>query len=283
MSRRTWFLAALCLLGAAPLLHAQGGKLQQLRDEVRDPSPGDSSAGCPGDDDTEGWGDLFGEVFGPFILFGLTGPFTLPHAILGDDFDFVGSFARHPYAGGYPGYMAIDRTGTGEGPPAGFRPWSGRVFVEESNDFDGLNRVNAQLLLETDSRFGFQGGWSYLSERLWCGCYDDAFLGDANVVFRFAQSECAQFRAGLGVRVLSDRYDTDVGFNFTYGADFYPGKPFIVSGQLDAGTLGSAGVVRVRGTAGVIRSKFEVFVGYDYLRIGSVDLQGPVIGLRLWF
>jgi hypothetical protein len=28
---------------------------------------------------------------------------------------------------------------------------------------------------------------------------------------------------------------------------------------------------------------WEVFTGYDFLRIGSVNLQGPLLGLRLWF
>ena len=52
---------------------------------------------------------------------------------------------------------------------------------------------------------------------------------------------------------------------------------------MDAGNAGHAGLFRVRGTAGVLYRGLEVFAGYDYLNIGGVDLQGPLVGLRLWY
>jgi hypothetical protein len=88
---------------------------------------------------------------------------------------------------------------------------------------------------------------------------------------------------GLGFRVLTDPRTTDWGINFLYGLDFFPRKPFICSALFDAGNIGSAGVVHGRTTIGVNREHLELFGGYDFMRIGSVNIQGPVIGLRLWF
>jgi hypothetical protein len=34
---------------------------------------------------------------------------------------------------------------------------------------------------------------------------------------------------------------------------------------------------------GLIHRHWELFGGYDFYRIGAVDLQGPMAGLRLWF
>ncbi|MFV0444957.1 MAG: hypothetical protein ACK5Q5_15395 [Planctomycetaceae bacterium] len=78
------------------------------------------------------------------------------------------------------------------------------------------------------------------------GRRDHLWTGDCNVVFRFgrfAQSERAEFHTGVGLNWLNDPAQTDAGFNFTYGADFFPQQLWIVSTTLDAGTLGSAGLV----------------------------------------
>ena len=39
----------------------------------------------------------------------------------------------------------------------------------------------------------------------------------------------------------------------------------------------------VIGTIGRRFGLAEVYAGYDYRRIGEVDLQGPTVGLRLWW
>jgi hypothetical protein len=37
------------------------------------------------------------------------------------------------------------------------------------------------------------------------------------------------------------------------------------------------------GTSEGVNPCWEIYGGYDYLEIGSVNVQGPVIGLRWWF
>jgi hypothetical protein len=36
-------------------------------------------------------------------------------------------------------------------------------------------------------------------------------------------------------------------------------------------------------SVGAIWNGWELFAGYDFLRIGTVNLQGPMVGLRFWF
>ena len=306
MSRASWCLPILFALCASPLLRAEEGKLQRVREEVRQkpeekPSSReekkdndkdeDDSWLCQEDDGSDSsCGTLIAGILGAGILFIAGSPFWVPHILLGDDFHVDGYFPPYPYVDHRPGYLWFDHRfeypRRHELPDredlANLRSWSGRVSLENGNDFDGLNRFNGQLLLETTCRFGLQTSWNYYHERIG-GCTDQLLIGDANVVFRFAQHEQMQMRAGLGVRVLNDQADTDFGFNFTYGADIYPAKPLVLSLSLDAGNLGSAGVFHGRATLGVIYSRWEIYGGYDYLRIGSAALQGPMAGMRFWF
>ena len=52
---------------------------------------------------------------------------------------------------------------------------------------------------------------------------------------------------------------------------------------IDAGTLGHAGLLRLRATAGVLFRGVEAYTGYEYLDIGRANPNGLVAGLRLWF
>lgn len=145
------------------------------------------------------------------------------------------------------------------------KPWSVRLSVEEGNDFNSLNRVGGRLFVDTTSRFSLQSNWNYFRKSLGSGGHDDALMGDTNLVYRFAQNEYAQFRAGLGFRVWADDSDTRWGVNVMYGADFFPVKSFVISALIDGGNLGSAGVFHARATAGAVFRGWELFGGYDYL------------------
>ena len=113
--------------------------------------------------------------------------------------------------------------------------------------------------------------------------YDHLWVGDCNLVYRFAQSPRSQWRAGLGFNWLDDHIETDYGFNFTYGFDFYPVQPLILSTEIDWGTLGRAGAFHFRTTVGVILHRVETYVGYEYRDIGSFQFNGLIGGVRLWF
>lgn len=272
-------LAVFALLLPGTLAQAQGGKLQRVREAVQPPEIEESDKDeepCCCDDAIE-----LDPVSAYIFLMAAASPFVVPAELMGDTYAYAGYFVRYPYADGYPGSMWIDRAfEVGPGTPV--KNWRGHVSLENGDDFDGLNRTNGRLLLETSSRFGLQTSWNYFHENLATGA-DNLTLGDVNFVFRFAQNEWMQMRTGLGVRVLADDSGSDVGFNLTYGADITCRKPFVSSLTLDAGSVGDAGLFHFRGTLGVLLQRWELFGGYDFFRIGTTNLQGPMAGLRLWF
>jgi len=138
-------------------------------------------------------------------------------------------------------------------------------------------------LVDTFTRVGLAASWNALEERLPTGGRDQLCIGDCNLVYRFAQAEWAEFRSGLGFNWLNDRGGTNLGFNFTYAADFYPWKPWGVSTGIDWGTLGRAELFRFRATVGLVRYGIEPYVGYEYTDIGQAHWNGLVGGLRFWF
>ncbi len=291
MIRAKWVVGTLLTLGLIAIATAQDGRLQAVRDDVRSPSNSNSdnssessdSPSNPSCDDT-GSGDVFGSV----VMLAVLAPFIGPIRALDDEYHFQYDFARHPYANSYRGYQVPPMPGQdlfdskhADGLPT--KPWAVRLSLENGNDFRGLNRLGGHFRLDTASRFGVVTNWNWYQERLSCGCTDELVIGDVNVIFRFAQNEYASMYAGVGFRMLVDRQQEDYGFNFTYGGDWFPMRPFIVSGVFDAGSLGNTGVIHARGTVGAIYRGWEIFAGFDFMQIGSANLHGPMAGVRLWF
>jgi hypothetical protein len=95
---------------------------------------------------------------------------------------------------------------------------------------------------------------------------------------------------GGGVRYMVDgrtpgegHREYALGWNVGAGVDFFPVRPLIVTYRLDLGRLWAATIVQNRATLGAVLGPFEVYAGYDALRIGRVWLHGPMAGLRGWF
>ncbi len=282
--------ALVALLFVAAAAEAQEARLQQVRNDANAPaaaSTGGSGKGSSGDSAGSGDDDC-GSFWGNINAALIVAPFYLPIALLEDKYEHTLPFAPYPYADDYHGYQimptewakAYYNVDTSDVPR---KSWAVRLTVENGNDFERMNRVGGELKVEHESRWGIFTNWNWFRETLGNNQYDQTFIGDTNVTFRFAQNEMASMYAGLGFRMLTDRQQTNYGFNFTYGGDWFPVRPLIASFQIDAGNLGSAAVFHARGTIGAIWHGVEVFTGYDYLSIGSVNLQGPMAGLRFWF
>lgn len=237
-----------------------------------------SNSSSDDDDDLFGFGQVFAEI--------LFAPFKAPRAGLHDEWDSQALFPSYPYAERPRGYLFFPDHDNGSGnadETINVRPWSLRLSAEEGNDFRRMNRVGIRASLDTSLRIGLQSNWNYLSESLDGGRRDSTWLGDNNVTFRFAQGEKAQFYTGAGVRVLTDPTATHAGFNLLYGADFFPRKPVTASALFDLGNVGSAFILHGRATIGATWRHLEGFAGYDFMRIGSVNVQGPLLGLRFWY
>lgn len=189
---------------------------------------------------------------------------------------FSRQFAPYPYAEGAQGFMLVGSPGAGKN-------WSGRVGVERGSDFADIDRTGFAFLLEGKSGLGIDFDWDSYTEDLPGGGYDELHIGEVDFLYRFIESDALLFRAGLGVAWFGDAYDTNAGINFTLKADYAPSDPLVLSGELDLGTLGDAEHFHSAGTVGVMIRRCELFGGYDYRRIGDVEIQGPMLGLRLWF
>jgi hypothetical protein len=278
---------ALIVLAAARA-DAQDGRLQQIRNDANAPTTSSSgsakgSSGSSCNDDDDG-----GNLWNGLSIAVVAAPFYLPIMMLEDKYEHALPFTPFPYANDYHGYQIMPtewaktyyNVDTSDVPR---KTWAVRLSIENGNDFEGMNRVGAQLKLEHESRWGIFTNWDYFRENLCNGQHDQTYIGDTNVTFRFAQNEMASMYAGIGFRMLTDRVQTNYGVNFTYGGDWFPVRPLILSFQIDAGNLGSAGVFHARGSIGAIWHGVEIFTGYDYLSIGTTSLQGPMAGLRFWF
>lgn len=228
-----------------------------------------------GDYDDSDSTNIFFQVFGPPIFYTVTSPWWGPAAVVGDDYSLVPDFPAYPYEGDHEGYLIFsDEKITSQSMAA-------RFTSEYANDFSGLQRYGGRIQLDTTSRFGLDTEWNHWREEVTDGT-DTLWTGDANLIFRFAQSEHAQFYTGLGLNWLGGEQG-DVGFNFTYGVDLFPIEPIIFRSVLDMGTLGDADLYHGKTTIGVSFRNFEVFTGYDILHIGDSNLHGLIAGLTLWF
>jgi hypothetical protein len=274
------------LIACLPSIAAAQNRIEQIRQDVTaptSPSPGSTSpeSACSWYDTDELMESLF-----PMVALA---PFYIPHALMRDNLENTGYFPWHPYPScsstdNMPAFLWCGGS-PGSDSPWGLpkRNWGLRILGEDGNDFRGLNRAGVRFTFDTSTRWGVQSNWNFLSESLFNGNHDTTTLGDTNLTYRFAQCGNVQMHTGLGFRVLTDPHVTDWGFNFLYGIDYFPVKPVVFSSVFDSGTLGSAGVVHVRTTIGVTHKHLELLTGYDFMRIGSVNVLGPLIGLRLWF
>lgn len=259
---------------------AQSGKLEDVREEVRDgdgepPEPWHEESFADAGD--EGWFEIqFSDALDVIVQFTVLLPFFLPRQALGDRDLEPGRFMEYPHQEG-PGYW-LDRD---DAPWA--RSWSFRPRAELARDFDDLERVGLALQVEHASRFGLDASWNRWREDLDAAGTDELDLADANLVYRFAQGGHGAFRAGLGVNYLNDALDEEWGVNSTYGADFLVGRHASLALEGDLGTLGDATQTHARATLGLLIERFEIYASADYTEIDDEDLRSYGVGLRAWF
>ena len=206
----------------------------------------------------------------------VSSPFWVPQTLLDDNYSRPEYFARYPKAK-TPGYLVDPRS------PVLTQSLAVRLDADYVEAFDHLDLINGHILISTSSRIELDARFQHLGETMPGGPDDELWIGDCNVMFRYAQASFAQFRAGVGINWMNDPGQTDLGFNFAYGIDVFPVKPLILSAVMDAGTLGHAGLFRFRTTAGVAYKRIEYYTGYEYTDIGRTHWNGLIGGVRLWF
>ena len=109
----------------------------------------------------------------------------------------------------------------------------------------------------------------------------DFWTGDANLVYSMGAQRIAM-RGGLGASWVYDR-DLDVGYNFTYAADLFLTRPWLVSAEVDWGKINQTKLFHWRATFGVQLLLMEVYIGYDSYKWDRIRFDGPIVGAGVWF
>ena len=76
-----------------------------------------------------------------------------------------------------------------------------------------------------------------------------------------------------GLNWLTDDFDTNFGFNATYGAEWFPAKPWVLNSSMDWGRIGATSLLHLRNTVGITKSGWGVYAGHDYLRIADNSIH----------
>ncbi len=278
--RQLAFFVVVVFAGFVAPCHAwgttpSGGILGSFRHDVQShPGPASSSSGPSYSDYDET--DMYS---GELLLMGIAAPFAVPHCLADDDFTFDADFPLYPYQDDHDGYLLIEDALNM--PP---KSWGGLLRFDYASNTDDLYRLGGQLRFETNLwRLGLDTEGHWFEERLADDRYDHLNLGDCNFTFRFAQSDAVMWRTGLGFNWLDDSGDTDFGFNFTYGLDWFPCKPWVIRSELDWGTLGHGHLFRFRTTGGITIRGLEVYTGFEYLDVGGTAFNGLIGGVGLSF
>ena len=295
-------------LSALSVEHASAGILGGARDEVRDSSSssssssgssGGSSSSHDDDDDDDGFfGDLIFQ-----LCFGWMDddddhyhheptnyelhehgyrtdsvPYRLPPPELTEEYEptLVG-FAEYPYAHDYGGHFMADAP---DFQPVG-STW--RTWFEYGSDFDTIDRYSIDIWATFEGPIGFDADFNYYTEDLGAGASDELRIGDVNVLFRFIGNPDHMAFFGIGANWMNDSAGSEIGWNFTLRTEHFPGRPIHVTTDFDAGWLGEAEHYHANISAGIIWKQIEFTAGYDYRKIGSVSLKGPMFGLQLWY
>lgn len=241
-----------------------------LRDTVRRPQVAASSASKPAgssskssnanesstngweeDDDDSGW--LTGEMLYVGALAGgiaITTPFWGPPAMIGDNWSRPAQFADFPYESD-DGFLVMGTPQNEEFVPQTYLATL-QFETNYGTNFSGQESIGGHVLFEDAWRLGFDSRFNQLTDAAALSTYgDELWLGDANLLLRFAQSPAWLVRTGAGVNWLLDRDGEDLGVNFTYQTDWFPGEPWVVSTETDIGTLGDAWLFNFHASAGV--------------------------------
>ena len=264
--------------------------LEQLRQDVRFGEPtapaapsnnsssnnnnSNSSASSPDSLDTSDSTDE-----SPLLVAGLcviAAPYWLPAMACGDNLA-KGYFLRYPYWDDMPGTMyPIDPQGPRH------RSWAGEAAFDYANDLDDLSRFGGHLRISTVSHVDVETNYNWFEESS-PTVRDHLSMGDVDLLFRFAETEKWQFRSGFGANWFADKQGVNAGFNFRYGVEWFPKRPWTAKALIDLGELGKSDLIHVRSTVGVDLQRWELFTGYDYRKIGDVHIDGPLVGLQMRF
>ncbi|TWT65927.1 hypothetical protein Pla123a_48380 [Posidoniimonas polymericola] len=275
MKRLTQYAVLLLLVGAAASV-GQTQQLEEFRQSAHTPQPEEPKPAKRRRSFYDCEDDPFDDLKAMVVFGVLAAPYYLPYAA----FDQPGCDRFESYAAEQRQIAYKDTN------------WfcnstnvvaSARAQVDYGTDFSGLEQIGTKLQVDLPVwRLTLDGSISSYYEQLAAGGEDHLAIGDANLVFRFAQGERIVWRSGVGMNWLADTHN-EAGFNFTYGLDAMPWEPVVFSTEIDLGTLGHERLLRSRTTLGLQWREVEVYTGYEYVEAGSAGLSTMLFGVRGWW
>ncbi len=171
-----------------------------------------------------------------------------------------------------------DSLGTGE-----WVHWGVRLSAIGGTDFDDIGFGGFGLLLQAPGGPGIDTSVAMLRES-GTSFRDHLFLGDVNFVYEPFISSDFRMRLGIGVNWLADSFGGDAGFNMTAGFDWKLGRRWLVTGEVDFGTIGDADLLHTQVSLGRrLNESAEWAFGYDYKDIGGATIGAAFTGLRFRF
>ena len=193
------------------------------------------------------------------------------------DADPVISFVGYPYASGQEGIAAW------EDAPLSAQTYQVQTAFWYGTDLDTIGSWNTRFRFDNNGPLGFELHWAHLTEKRNGLPLDRLNLADLNFTWRLFEKESILLRAGGGMNLLMDRVGTEVDYNLTLSADFFPARPWVLSCELDHGEVGATHQTHLLATLGLNYRHAEAFSGYEFRRVGRTDIGGPLLGVRFWW
>ena len=163
-----------------------------------------------------------------------------------------------------------------------FTSWFMRGNAVAGGGSDDMTLAGVSLLAQIPGAIGLDLGVKTWREN--SSAYrDHLWIGDANVVYEFANHQYFRARMGVGINWLSDQLGADSGLNLTAGVDVRLTERWVLAVEGDVGTLGAADFLHSQISLARRFDKSELVLGYDYYDVGGVDLQGIFGGLQFRF
>lgn len=191
-------------------------------------------------------------------------------------------FLPFPYAWGYAGYDAPGAT-TVDARPRSLAVIAG---LDGGLALPDVGRGGASLRL-LGAGFELELRFSAYAERdagqtLWVG------FGRYRAAAVIADDASLRLRLFAGMLHWIDDRGSEFGAEGGVGLDVFPGAPWVLSFEVAGGVLGRAGLVSLRGTLGYLVGPVELQLGWQHESLiptvsgDTVDLSGPLAGVRLW-
>ena len=177
----------------------------------------------------------------------------------------------------YDGNDSLERVGEDW-----FTSWFMRGSAIAGGGQDDMTLAGVSLLAQVPGAIGLDLGVKTWRENS-TTYRDHLWIGDANVVYEFANHQDLRARLGVGVNWLNDQWGSESGLNLTAGVDIRLTERLLLALEGDVGTLGASDFLHSQISLSRRFEKSELVLGYDYYDIGGVELQGVFGGLQFRF